>query len=252
MAASVPARLPIEVSVSGCSAPSTRRHRQPSPEQQRPVRHRPAAPAGRLAAWPGPIPGRELLRHRAIVVADTSQELIARTLGVLEGQDMLRVPDIRAKASAQAAGLGHLPRWLAEPEIAAGQPIKLVIYLPRTTQEPALAAEPEAAIGHHFAHQAREQETELSELRRLGRKELAVGLLVMLFATLVGVALTNAFPDSRFIETIEHSLIIFGWVALWRPIEILLYDRWPLIRARKLFQRLATAPVVVRPATAGR
>ena len=63
-------------------------------------------------------------------------------------------------------------------------------------------------------------------------------------------------PHSEFeqtvLETIEHSLIIFGWVALWRPIEILLYDRWPLIRARKLFQRLATAPVVVRTATAGR
>ena len=68
---------------------------------------------------------------------------------------------------------------------------------------------------------------------------MAVGLLVMLFATLAGVALTNAFPDSRFIETIEHSLIIFGWVALWRPIEILLYDRWPLIRARKLFQQVS-------------
>ncbi len=137
-------------------------------------------------------------------------------------------------------------------EAAASQPLKLVIYLPPATLEPAQEKELEAAIGHHFALQAREQETELSELRRLGRKGLAVGLLVMLFATLVGVALTNAFPDSRFIETIEHSLIIFGWVALWRPIEILLYDRWPLIRARKLFQRLATAPVVVRPATAGR
>ena len=137
-------------------------------------------------------------------------------------------------------------------EVAADQPLRLVIYLPPATPEPALEKELEAAIGHHFALQAREQETELSELRRLGRKGLAVGLLVMLFATLAGVALTNAFPDSRFIETIEHSLIIFGWVALWRPIEILLYDRWPLIRARKLFQRLATAPVVVRPGVAGR
>jgi DNA-binding transcriptional LysR family regulator len=84
------------------------------------------APQHPLAAWPGPIPASELLRHRAIVVADTSQELIARTLGVLEGQDTLRVPDIRAKASAQAAGLGigHLPRWLAEPEIAAGRLIE--------------------------------------------------------------------------------------------------------------------------------
>lgn len=131
-------------------------------------------------------------------------------------------------------------------EVAASRPIKLVIYLP--TADPGQAKELEAAIGNHFAHQAREQETELSELRRLGRKGLAVGLLVMLFATLAGVALTNAFPDSRFIETIEHSLIIFGWVALWRPIEILLYDRWPLIRARQLFQRLAAAPVIVSPA----
>ncbi len=137
-------------------------------------------------------------------------------------------------------------------EVAASQPIKLVIYLPTATLGPALTTELDAAIGNHFAHQAREQETELNELRRLGRKGLAVGLLVMLFATLVGVALINAFPDSRFIETIEHSLIIFGWVALWRPIEILLYDRWPLIRARELFQRLAAAPVVVRAATAGR
>ena len=137
-------------------------------------------------------------------------------------------------------------------EAAADQPLRLVIYLPPAAPEPALEKELEAAIGHHFALQAREREAELGELRRLGRKGLAVGLLVMLFATLAGVALTNAFPDSRFIETIEHSLIIFGWVALWRPIEILLYDRWPLIRARKLFQRLATAPVVVRPATAGR
>ncbi len=135
-------------------------------------------------------------------------------------------------------------------EASADQPLNLVIYLP-ATPEPALAKEVEAAIGHHFALQAREREAEQGELRRLGRKGLAVGLLVMLFATLAGVALTNAFPDSRFVETIEHSLIIFGWVALWRPIEILLYDRWPLIRARKLFQRLAAAPVVVRPATAG-
>ncbi len=91
------------------------------------------APQHPLAAWPGPIPGRELLRHRAIVVADTSQELIARTLGLLEGQDTLRVPDIRSKASAQAAGLGigHLPRWLAEPEIAAGRLVEKELADPR-------------------------------------------------------------------------------------------------------------------------
>lgn len=91
------------------------------------------APEHPLAAWPGPIPGSELLRHRAVVVADTSQELAARTVGLIEGQDILRVPDIRAKADAQVAGLGigHLPRWLAAPEIAAGRLVEKALIEPR-------------------------------------------------------------------------------------------------------------------------
>ena len=133
-------------------------------------------------------------------------------------------------------------------EIPTSTPVELVIYLPLATIAPTLAEELAAAIGHHFALRAREQEIELNELRRLGRRGLAVGLLVMLFATLAGIALTNAFPKSSFFETIEQSLIIFAWVALWRPAEILLYDRWPLIRERKLFQHLAAAPVIVRAA----
>ncbi len=133
-------------------------------------------------------------------------------------------------------------------EVPAQLAVKLIVYLHGAASEPALARQMEGAIQRHFEERARDQETELSELRRLGRKGLVVGLLVMLFATLAGVALQNTFPDSRFIETIEHSLIIFGWVALWRPIEILLYDRWPLVRARNLFQRLAVAPVALRQA----
>ncbi len=81
------------------------------------------APEHPLAGWEGAIPNSELLCHRAIVVADTSQELDARTVGLLEGQDVLRVPDIRAKAAAQVAGLGigHLPRWVAAADLAAGR-----------------------------------------------------------------------------------------------------------------------------------
>jgi DNA-binding transcriptional LysR family regulator len=94
------------------------------------------APDHPLATWEGTIPSSELLQHRAIVIADTSQELDARTIGVLEGQDILRVPDIRAKLAAQIAGLGigHLPHWLAEPEIAAGR----LLEKPLATTRPAI------------------------------------------------------------------------------------------------------------------
>lgn len=91
------------------------------------------APHHPLAAYPDPVPGSELLRHRGVVVADTSQELDARSSGAIVGQAMLRVPDIRAKASAQLAGLGvgHLPRWLADPEIAAGRLVEKKLADPR-------------------------------------------------------------------------------------------------------------------------
>jgi len=91
------------------------------------------APDHPLASWPGVIPSSEIARYRATVIADTSQELAARSVGLIDGQDTLRVPDIRAKASAQVAGLGigHLPRWLAAPEIAAGRLVEKAIAEPR-------------------------------------------------------------------------------------------------------------------------
>lgn len=91
------------------------------------------APEHPLASWEGAIPRDALLRHRAVVIADTSRELDARTVGLIEGQDTLRVPDIRAKADAQIAGLGvgHLPRWVAEPEIAAGRLVEKTLADPR-------------------------------------------------------------------------------------------------------------------------
>jgi DNA-binding transcriptional LysR family regulator len=90
------------------------------------------APEHPLAAWGTPIPAEELARHRAIVLADTARELSARTVGLQDGQSALRVPDMHAKLAAQVAGLGigHLPRWLAGPEIARGRLVE------RQLQEP--------------------------------------------------------------------------------------------------------------------
>jgi DNA-binding transcriptional LysR family regulator len=91
------------------------------------------APGHPLAAHVGPIPAAELLRHRAVAIADTSRELAARNAGLLEGQEVLRVPDMATKAAAQAAGLGvgHLPRWLAEREAAAGRLVEKPLAEPR-------------------------------------------------------------------------------------------------------------------------
>lgn len=79
------------------------------------------SPTHPLAAAPEPLTPEEIRKHRAIAVADSSRNLPPRTLGLIGGQDVLTVPSIRAKLEAQVMGLGvgNLPRYLAEPEVAA-------------------------------------------------------------------------------------------------------------------------------------
>ncbi len=90
------------------------------------------APGHPLAPVPEPLGAEEILKHRVVAVADSSRNLPPRTVGLIGGQEVLTVPNVRAKLQAQALGLGagNLPRYLAEPEVKAG---RLVI---KRTEEP--------------------------------------------------------------------------------------------------------------------
>jgi DNA-binding transcriptional LysR family regulator len=79
-----------------------------------------------LAAAPNPLSAQQILQYRAVSAADSSRALAPRTSGLLDGQDTLTVPTIRAKVAAQIAGLGagYLPVLWAAPHIAAGRLVK--------------------------------------------------------------------------------------------------------------------------------
>jgi hypothetical protein len=46
-------------------------------------------------------------------------------------------------------------------------------------------------------------------------------------------------------RALNEGLLILGWVANWRPLEIFLYDWWPLTRRRDLYRRLSNAKVLI-------
>ena len=46
-------------------------------------------------------------------------------------------------------------------------------------------------------------------------------------------------------SVLHESFMIGAWVALWRPLEILLYDWWPILADARLFDRLAAMAVEV-------
>ena len=90
------------------------------------------APRHPLAAYAEPLQAVDIMQFRAVTAADSSRHLPARTSGLLNGQDVLTVPDMAAKLIAHQLGLGvgYLPRKIALREVAAG---RLVI---KTVAEP--------------------------------------------------------------------------------------------------------------------
>ena len=66
----------------------------------------------------------------------------------------------------------------------------------------------------------------------------------MVFLTLAELA--SSLPLGHAREIVREGLVITGWVAMWRPLEVLLYDWWPLIDERRRVQRILAAPVSIR------
>jgi len=81
------------------------------------------APAHPLAKVPEPIPPEEILMYRSVAAADSSRNLPPRTSGLLTGQDVLTVPDMRHKIAFQCAGLGvgYVPAHMVRAELEAGR-----------------------------------------------------------------------------------------------------------------------------------
>lgn len=137
-------------------------------------------------------------------------------------------------------------------EIPAGQALKIVVHLPRSEMESPRAAEIEPAIRNHFDNEIKAENSALRELTHDGRRALAVGLFI-LAASLACIYLVSTYvPFPNLARLAEDSLIILGWVGVWGPLEILVYDRVPLIRRRRLYRRLASASVELRCSDAER
>ncbi len=65
--------------------------------------------------------------------------------------------------------------------------------------------------------------------------------------SLVAAQFVARLGDGIGTPVIRESLILFGWVASWKPIEMFLYGWLPLVRRRALVRRLAAAEVSIRP-----
>jgi hypothetical protein len=124
-------------------------------------------------------------------------------------------------------------------ELSTRGPCTLVVHL----DQPPGSTEDEEAVGTairgYFARRATLLHRDFRTLIRRGRTSLLIG--VAFLSTLVTAAqLVERFFGSGPVARIAYEgLLIAGWVAMWRPIEIFLYDWWPILGERRLYERLS-------------
>jgi len=123
--------------------------------------------------------------------------------------------------------------------------IELIVHLPADQLGLPECVNLETAIRNYFAYRAQETRRRMRFQLREGRSALAIGLaFLVLCMTLRQLALV--LPGDTLGRILQEGLLILGWVAMWRPLQIFLYDWWPIRRRIKLFQRIAAAPVQVK------
>ena len=133
-------------------------------------------------------------------------------------------------------------------EVNASAPLGLLVHVDREAASPDATDIVHGAVRDHFGRRAEEARRGLRQLLRNGRISLVIGLAVVAGSVIVGDLVETMVSDTGFGTIIRESLLIGGWVAMWRPLEIFLYDWWPVRAEARLFDRLSEMIVRVQPA----
>ena len=128
-------------------------------------------------------------------------------------------------------------------ELHADAPIALMVHVDHQDISAEDVTIVRTAVHEYFAARGESIQRRLRLLFRVGRTSLVIGLVFLSASILAGDLAAEALEGTQFGAVIRESLLIGGWVAMWRPIEIFLYDWWTVRADARLFDRLSAMTV---------
>lgn len=153
----------------------------------------------------------------------------------------LREKDLEAKAEE------FIVSWARSARRDAQLALQVYVDRPGVSDDVATVR---GAIHEFFSQRSLSARRRLSQLFRVGRTSLLIGVIFLAVAVILAGLVDRALSGTQIGALIRESMVIGGWVAMWRPLEIFLYDWWPIRAERKLFDRLSAMPVRITFMTA--
>lgn len=131
-------------------------------------------------------------------------------------------------------------------DFSRATPLRLLIYVPAEQIHKETEESVTRAIHNFFDYKAETADRELRALLREGRASLMIGLL-FLAGCLFARELLGRLPPGTLNEIFREGLLISGWVAMWRPIQIFLYAWWPVRNLGRLYDKLSHLKIDLLP-----
>jgi hypothetical protein len=130
-------------------------------------------------------------------------------------------------------------------ELPSRSPARLVIYLDHPTDLLDETKKIGDAVRAHFNRQSTLRWRDLRRLIRRGLISLAIGLLFLISLFALAQFVSQWMKGNMIAPLVREGLMIGGWVAMWRPLEIFLYDWWPIVGEMRMYDRLSRIAVEV-------
>lgn len=124
-------------------------------------------------------------------------------------------------------------------------PLVLRIHVnqfPSETEAPRLV---QNAVHNYFSYRRKLNRLKFKRLLEQGRTSLLIGVLFLTLCLFLSELLARR-EHGPLLTLARESLTIAGWVAMWRPMQIFLYDWWPLRHIGKIYEKLSHSPVELR------
>ncbi len=115
--------------------------------------------------------------------------------------------------------------------------LKLRFVLPQNEHREAVNVLPQA-LDHFFGFRAAMAGRELRAILLEGRMAMLLGLVFL--GSCISLRFVLGFlSGSPGGNVLLEGLSITGWVAMWKPVQIFLYDWWPVFRKKKIYEKIS-------------
>lgn len=101
------------------------------------------------------------------------------------------------------------------------------------------------AIHAFYRFELDSKRRQLRKVFRQGVVSLFIGVTFLFMCTTVGKMLASG--ENPLVLLLREGLAVMGWVAMWKPLSVFLYEWWPITDEMNLLGELADVEVEIRP-----